>query len=155
MALLLLSACTRHVEVSAVKASRDLSGLRDEERQRPWAAFDVVVPASVARSIRRWQLSNVSFQIFRCNDSGDYYPAEARVKERRFHYTDLKEPLPSTVTLSFYAPLDQGHRETNVCGALDARGYSPIFLRSQTVRLPPMDIIFYHYDEQTGRWSPI
>ncbi|HEX6661286.1 MAG TPA: hypothetical protein VF067_05405, partial [Sphingomicrobium sp.] len=65
---LLLSACTRQVEVSAIKPSNDFSGLTDEERQRPnWAAFDVAVPASVARSIRRWQLSNVTLEVFRCN----------------------------------------------------------------------------------------
>jgi len=152
--LLLLTACTRQVQVSAVKPSNDFSGLTAEERHRQWIAFDVDIPASVARSIRRWELSNVTFQVFRCNKPDDYYPAAARLGGEWLEYEDLKEPLPSAVTLTFYVPQDQGHRETNVCGALDARGYSPVFLRGQTVRLPPLSMIFYRYDENTGRSIP-
>ena len=155
LGVLLLSACTRQVEVTAVKPSTDFSGLTKDERQRTvWAAFDVVVPASVARSIRRWELSNVTLNVFRCNHSEDFYPAEAKFNGQALKYDRLTEPLPPSSKLTFYVPQDPGHRETNVCAALDARGYSPVFLRSQTVRLPALSMIFYHYDEETGRSLP-
>jgi hypothetical protein len=134
-----------------VKPSSDFSGLTDEERQVPhWAAFDVAVPASVARSIRRWQLSNVTLQVFRCNNPNDAYPADARLNGKRLQYKELAEPLSPSTRLTFYVPLEPERQVANVCAALDARGYSPVFLRSQTVRLPPLRMTFPHYDERTG-----
>jgi hypothetical protein len=151
-----LSACTRHVEVSDVKPSKDFAGLTDEERQRPdWVAFDVAVPASVARSIRRWELSNVTLQVFRCGNPNDAYPADARLNGKHLEYKDLKEPLPASTRLTFYVPLDPQSREANACAALDARGFSPIFLRGRTVRLPPLRMTFPRYDDKTGRIIPI
>jgi hypothetical protein len=151
--LLSLSACTRHVKVSAVKPSKDFSGLTDYERKQPanWAAFDVVVPASVARSIRRWQLSNVTLQVFRCDNPDDAYPADARLNGKRLQYEDLKEPLSPSTRLTFYVPQEPNRQEANVCAALDARGNSPVFLRGQTVRLRRLRMTFPHYDERTGR----
>jgi hypothetical protein len=151
--MLVLSACTRHVEVSAVKPSKDLSGLTDFERKKRsnWVAFDVIVPARVARSIRRWQLSNVTLHVFRCNNPDDYYPSDARFNGKRFHYEDLREPLARSTRLTFYVPQEPVREETNLCAALDARGYSPVFLRGQTVRLPPLRMTFPHYDQKTGR----
>jgi hypothetical protein len=153
LGLLFLSACTRQVEVSAVQPSKDFSGLDTQERKlRPnWAAFDVLVPASVARSIRRWQLSNVTLQVFRCDKPDDAYPAEATLNGKRLRYDDLSEPLSPSTRLTFYVPLDPERREAAACAALDARGYLPVYLRGQTVRLPPMRITFPHYDEKTGR----
>ena len=150
--LVILSACTRQVEVSAVQPSKDFSGLdaNDRKLRLNWAAFDVVVPASVARSIRRWQLSNVTLHVFRCDQPDDAYPAEATLNGKPLHYDDLREPL-STTRLTFYVPQDPERREATACAALDARGYSPVFLRGQTVRLPPLRMTFPHYDEKTGR----
>ena len=151
--LLVLSACTRQVEVSAAKPSNDLGGLSDNERKAwaNWAAFDVVVPESVARSIRRWQLSNVTLKVFRCDNPADAYPADARLDGKPLQYENLKEPLPPSVRLTFYVPLEPEAREASACAALDARGYSPVFLRGQTDRLPPLKMTFPHYDEKTGR----
>jgi hypothetical protein len=151
--LIALSACTRQIEVPAVQPSKDFSGLDANERKlRPnWAAFDVLVPASVARSIRRWQLSNVTLKVFRCDRPDDAYPSEATLNGKPFHYNNLQEPLSPSTRLTFYVPLDQGRREGAACAALDARGHSPIFLRGQTVRLPPIQMTFPHYDEKTGR----
>ena len=132
--------------------SKDLSGLTEHERQQSdWVAFDVFVPADVARSIRRWELSNVSLNVFRCNKAEDYYPADARMAGKPLRYEDLKEPLPPSTKLTFYLPKQTAPLETNVCAALDARGYSPIFLRSQTIHMPSLNITFPHYDEKTGR----
>jgi hypothetical protein len=150
--MLVLSACTRHVEVSAVTPSKDFTGLSDYEKQgASWLAFDVAVPASVARSIRRWQLSNVTLQVFRCDNPGDAYPADARLNGKRLQYKDLSEPLPPSTRLTFYVPEEPASPPAKVCAALDARGYSPVFLRGQTVRLPPLRMTFPHYDEKTGR----
>ena len=139
--------------MSAVRPSKDFSGLTDYERKQPsnWAAFDVAVPANVARSIRRWRLSNVTLRVFRCNNPGDAYPADARLSGKRLQYEDLREPLPPSTPLTFYVPQESKREEAKVCAALDARGYSPIFLRGQTVRLPPLHMTFPHYDEKTGR----
>lgn len=138
-----------------MKPTNDFSGLTDDQRhRRNWVAFEVAIPADVARSIRRWELSNVTLHVFRCNKPDDAYPAEARLKGKRLYYADLKEPLPPSVALTFYVPQELGHRETNACAALDARGYSPVFLRGQTIRLPPVSMTFPHYDEKTGRFIP-
>jgi hypothetical protein len=151
--VLVVGACTRHVDVSAVRQSRDFSGLskHEHEEQPSWAAFDVIVPADIARSIRRWQLSNVTLQVFRCGNPNDAYPADARFDGKRLQYEDLREPLPASTRLTFYVPLDTQAHEANVCAALDARGYSPIFLRGQTLHLPPLRMTFPHYDKKTGR----
>jgi hypothetical protein len=156
--LLAVTACTRQVEVSAVKPSKDFSGLSKYERRwgAVWTAFDVMIPANVARSIRRWQLSNVSLLIFRCgNIEGgnfdDAYPAPATLNGKRLEYKNLREPLPASTRLTFYVPLETQGAKANACAALDARGYSPVALRSQTVRLPPLRMTFPHYDEKTGR----
>lgn len=155
MGLLILSACTRQVQVSAVKPSKDLSGLTEEERAIPdWAAFEAFLPAKVARSIRQLQLSNVTFSVFRCDKPEDYYPAEVRLNGKRLDYHDLKEPLPPLVKMMFYVPQGPGRPQPSVCAAFDARGYSLVFLRGQTVRLPPLSMILYHYDEKTGRFLP-
>jgi len=151
--LLVVTACTRQVEVSAVQPSKDFSGLSKYDLgERPiWTAFDVIVPANVARSIRRWQLSNVTLQVFRCGNSDDAYPAAATLNGKPLEYEDLREPLPASTRLTFYVPLEAQGANANACAALDARGYSPVFLRSQTVRLPPLRMTFPHYDEKTGR----
>jgi hypothetical protein len=150
--MLVLSACTRHVEV-VVRPSKDLSGLTDYEREQAtdWVAFDVLVPASVARSIRRWQLSNVTLQVFRCNDPEDNYPADARLNGMQLQYENLREPLPPSTRLTFYVPQEPSRQASKACAALDARGYSPIVLRGQTVALPPLRMIFPHYDAKSGR----
>jgi hypothetical protein len=152
--MLVLSACTRHVEVSAVTPSKDFTGLSDYERKQrsDWAAFDVVIPASVARSIRRWQLSNVTLQVFRCDNPDDAYPADARLNGKPLHYEDLSEPVPPLTRLTFYVPQEPTSQPANACAALDARGYfSPVFLRGQTVRVSPLQMTFPHYNEKTGR----
>ena len=153
ISMIVLSACTKQVDVSAVKPSKDFSGLTDYERKQRsnWAAFDVDVPASVARSIRRWQLSNVTLQVFRCNNPNDAYPADARFNGKRLQYEELREPLPRSTRVTFYVPQERGREEAKVCAALDARGYLPVFLRGQTVRLLPLRMMFPHYDERTGR----
>ncbi len=134
-------------------SSRDFSGLTKEERKErsSWAAFEMMVPSNVVRSIRRWELSNVTVDVFRCGDPGDAYPAEARFNGKRLRYEDLKEPLPPSTRLTFYVPQEPESQEGKICAALDARGYSPVFLRGQTIRLPPLRMTFPHYDEQTGR----
>jgi hypothetical protein len=139
--------------VSSVTPSKDFSGLTDYERKEVsnWAALDVAIPASVARSIKRWQLSNVTLQVFRCGNRDDAYPADARLNGKHFQYEDLKEPLPPSTRLTFYVPQNAERQVLNACAALDARGYSPLFLRGQTVRLPPLRMMFPHYDEKTGR----
>jgi hypothetical protein len=136
-----------------VTPSKDFSGLTDYERKNvsDWAAFDVAIPASVARSIRRWQLSNVTLQVFRCSNPDDAYPADARLNGKRLQYEDLKEPLPPSTRLTFYVPQKPERQVPNACAALDARGYSPLFLRGQTVHLPPLAMTFPHYDKKTGR----
>lgn len=151
--LLVVAACTRQVEVSAVRPSKDFSGRSKHDRgKRPiWTAFDVIVPANVARSIRRWQLSNVTLQVFRCSKPNDAYPAAATLNGKPLEYEDLREPLPASTRLTFYVPLETQRMEVNACAALDARGYSPVFLRSQTVRLPSSRMTFPHYDEKTGQ----
>jgi hypothetical protein len=151
--MLVLSACTRHVEVSAVTPSKDFTGLSEYERKEGpgWLAFDVAVPASVARSMRRWQLSNVTLQVFRCDNPDDAYPADARLNGKRLQYEDLSEPLPPSTRLTFYVPQEPARPPAKACAAFDARGYSPVFLRGQTVRLPPLRMTFPHYDEKTGR----
>lgn len=153
--IVVLSACTRQVKVSFVTPSKDFSGLTDYERKEGsnWIAFDVAIPASVARSIRRWQLSNVTLQVFRCSNRDDAYPADARLNGKRLEYEDLKDPLPPLTRLTFYVPQNGKRQVLNACAALDARGYSPLFLRGQTVRLPPLRMTFPHYDEKTGRIS--
>lgn len=153
--VLLLTACTRQVDISAVRPSQDLTGLSDDERKdvAHWIAFDVLVPANVARSIRRWQLSNVTLQIFRCGNPEDAYPANARLNGKLLDYEDLHEPLPPSTRLTFYVPLDPNHRPVNACAALDARGYSPVFLRGQVVPLTPLRVTLPHYDEKTGRMT--
>ena len=86
----------KHVEVSAVQSSRDFSALTDDERRAGAnsAAFDLVVPADVARSMRRWRLSNVTQKVLRCGSPDEAYPADARLKGKRLGYEDLREPLP-------------------------------------------------------------
>lgn len=103
LGMFVLSACTRHVEVSAVQPSRDFSALTDDERRAGAnsAAFDFVVPADVARSMRRWQLSNVTLKVLRCGSPDDAYPADARLKGKRLGYEDLREPLPPSTRLTF------------------------------------------------------
>ena len=151
--LLFVTACTRHVEVSAVRPSKDFSGLSEHDRgERPsWAAFDVIVQTNVARSIRRWQLSNVTLQVFRCGNADDAYPAAATLNGKPLEYEDLPEPSRASTRLTFYVPLETYGAAAEACAALDARGYSPVFLRSQTVRLPPLRMTFPHYDERTGQ----
>lgn len=151
--MLVLSACTRQVEVSAVTPSKDFTGLSDYERKQGsnWVAFDVALPASVARSIRRWQLSNVTLRVFRCDNPDDAYPADARLNGKRLRYEDLSEPLPPSTRLNFYVPQEPANHAAKACAALDARGYSPVALSGPTVRLPPLRMTFPHYDEKTGR----
>lgn len=151
---MLLVACTEQVEVAAIRPSKDISGLSTEERkQHDWAAFEVIVPASIARTIRRWELSNITLRIFRCDYREDAYPAEGHLDGKLFSYRDLREPLSPLTRLTFYFPQDSMRQQADVCAALDARGYSPIFLRSQTVRLPPLRTTFPHYDQNTGRMT--
>jgi hypothetical protein len=151
--MLLLTACTRRVDVSAVRPSKDFTGLSQNEREdvAHWSAFEALVPVEVARSIRRWQLTNVTLHIFRCGNPKDAYPANARLNGKPLDYDDLHEPLPPSTRLTFYVPLDPKHEPVDACAALDARGYSPVFLRGQTVHLSPLRATFPHFDEKTGR----
>jgi len=146
LAAVLTPSCTQPVRVSQLAAGTDYRGLwhqftDSEVRQFQWAAIDATVPASVARSIRRWQLSNVTLWIFRCSDPKDYFPAAASRDGDWFNYETLKEPLPSDVKLTFYLPKQVEERGRYDCAALDARGYSPIFLRGQTMRLPALRFV--------------
>jgi len=139
----LTPSCTRPVHVTQLLAGNDYRGLwhqyaASEVREFQWAAIDAAVPASVARSMRRWQLNNLTLRIFRCNDPKDFFPAFASRDGDWFNYQALKEPLPSSVTLTFYLPKHVEQRERYDCAALDARGYSPVFLRGQTMRLPAL-----------------
>src|SRR6266436_10181815 len=73
------SACTRPIHVT-LAAGRDYQGLWTEYAysnvgESQWAAIDAKVPTTVARSIRRWQLNNVTLWIFRCNDPKNFFPA--------------------------------------------------------------------------------
>jgi len=137
------SSCTRAIHVEEPTAGSDYRALQHEitdaylEKFR-WAAIDVAVPAPVARSIRAWELSNVTLYIFRCDDPADHYPAFANLDGNLFDYHALKQPLPSSVKLTFYLREDVEQRGGYDCAALDARGYSPIFLHSQTMPLPPL-----------------
>ncbi len=137
----LISSCTRDVRVTELAAGSDYRGLShlwtdSEVRQFEWAAIDAAIPASVARSIRRWQLNHVTLRIFRCGEPKDYFPAFASRGGDWFDYDALSEPLPSSVKLTFYLPKHVAEREEYDCAILDARGNSPVFLRGQTMRLP-------------------
>ena len=140
--LLLLAGCTKQVEVTSIHAGKDYSGLSDYERQQfDWAAIDVDISPSVARWFRRAQSSNVSLYLFRCRDPGNFYPADARLRGKLFNYEALREPLNAPVTLTFYVPRHVQERERYGCAALDARGYSPVFFHSQTMRLPALSFV--------------
>src|SRR4029453_6361145 len=133
-ALLALAGCTQPVEVPAITSSKDYSGLSDQERSEfDWAAIEVVVPVDVARSMGRWELGNISLDMFRCNEPDDAYPAHATMSGDLFTYQNIPEPVNQGVTLIFYVPKHVQERERYGCAALDARGYSPVFLRSQTL----------------------
>lgn len=139
LALLALAGCTRPVEVSPISSSTDYSGLADYERsQFDWAAVEVSLPASVARSIRRWELGSTHLNLFRCNEPDDRYPAPATLAGDLFDYRNIPHPVGDGVTLTFYVPKHVQENGRYDCAALDARGYSPVFLRSQTLRLPPL-----------------
>lgn len=70
-----VSACTKQVDVSAIEAGKDYSGLSNYERtQFEWAALDVAVSPEVASSLRRWELSNLSLYLFRCEEPDDFSP---------------------------------------------------------------------------------
>lgn len=134
------ASCTRPVQVS-LTAGRDYSGLWSEYAyshvgESQWAAVDVSFPADVARSLRRWQLNNVVLRFIRCGDPQNSYPASATLNGRIFDYEALKDPLPSSVKLTFYLPKQLYDRERYSCAVFDARGYSPIFLRSEVMPLP-------------------
>lgn len=139
------SSCTRPVHVT-LTAGRDYRGLWTESAysntgESQWAAIDADVPADVARSMRRWQLSNVTLWIFRCNDPKDFFPALASFNGRIFEYEALRDPLPSSTKLTFYLPKQVQQRERYDCAAFDARGYSPVFLRSETMHLPELSFV--------------
>lgn len=140
--LLVLGGCTKQVQVSAIQAGSDYNGLSDYERgQFDWAAIDVTIPASVARDFRRAQSSNVTLDLFRCDAPADAYPAYATMGGKLFDYDNFKEPLNDTVTLTFYLPRHVQQREQYGCAALDARGYSVVFFRSHTLRLPKLSFV--------------
>jgi hypothetical protein len=137
--LLFVSACMKPVDVSAIETGNDYSGLSAYERQQfDWAVVDVAISPDVARSLRRWVLNNVSLYLFRCKEPDDYYPASARMAGKLFNYQDLNETPARPITLTFYLPKDVQQRERYGCAAFDARGYSPVFLHGQTVRLPQL-----------------
>lgn len=139
----IISSCTRPVHVTALEASSDYKGLVQLEepetiRAREWAAIGVTIPASVARSIRRWQLSNTVLSFSRCGKPKDTYPAYLSLDGRRFDYRALRDPLPSAIKLTVYLPRDVEERGRYDCASLDARGYSPVALRGQEMRLPTL-----------------
>lgn len=136
---LLLSSCTERVEVSGLKAGDDYSGLTEYEKQEfEWAAIEVDVPPEAARLLRRWELNNVSLNLSRCEEPNSYYPADARRAGTFFTTNSLDEQPAQPITLIFYVPKDVQQRERFGCAILDARGYAPVFLNSQMLRLPPM-----------------
>lgn len=137
VAALLVSACTKQVDVSAIEAGNDYSGLSEyERRQFEWAAIDLAIPPEIVSSLRRWELSNVSLYLFRCEKPDDYFPADARIAGKLFRYQDLRPAKPAKLT--FYVPKAVQQRERYACAAFDARGYSPVFLHGRTVRLPQL-----------------
>jgi hypothetical protein len=130
-----VSACTKQVDVSAIEAGKDYSGLSNYERtQFEWAALDVAVSPEVASSLRRWELSNLSLYLFRCEEPDDFFPADARMAGKLFRYQDLEPAKPAKLT--FYVPKAVQQREGYGCAAFDAKGYSPFFLHGRAVRLP-------------------
>lgn len=142
-----LAGCTQAVNVPAIKPSADYSGLSEHERsQFDWAAVEMNIPTEVARSMRRWQLGNISLNMFRCDEPKDYYPADARMPGGLFSNLNIPEPLNQGVKVIFYVPKHVQERERYECAALDARGYSPVFLRSQVLRLPTLK--FETFDQQ-------
>ena len=137
VAALFVSACTKQVDVSAIEAGKDYSGLSENERKQfEWAAVDVDIPADVVSSLRRWELSNVSLYLFKCEEPADYFPADARMAGKAFRYQDLNPARPARLT--FYVSKAVQERERYACAAFDARGYSPVFLHGRTVRLPQL-----------------
>ena len=139
-----VAACTRQVDVSALESGTDYSGLSAYERQQfDWAALDVAVSPEVARSLRRWELNNVSLHLFRCNEPDDYYPADARLDGKLFDYQELEKSPAKPVTLTFYVPKHVQRRERYGCAAFDARGYSPVFLHGRAVRLPELRFVSF------------
>jgi hypothetical protein len=136
---LVSTGCAESVEVASITSSDDYSGLSTYERsQFDWAAVEIKVPAKVARSIRRWQLSNVWLDVFRCDNPANAYPAPATMAGNLFDYNILQEPLADHFKLIFYLPQHVQDQERYDCAALQARGYSPVFLRGQTLRLPKL-----------------
>lgn len=132
------------MDVSAIRPSSDYSGLSEYERsQFDWAAVEIDVPKEVARSMRRWELGNVSLDLFRCSEPEDAYPAHATMSGDLFTYLNIAEPVNQGVTLTFYIPKHVQERERYACAVLDARGYSPVFLRSQVVRLPTLRFVSF------------
>ena len=91
-----MTACTEQFEVSAVRPSRDFSGLSKSDfgERRVWAAFDVFIAPNVARSIRRWQLENVTLKVFRCDKPIDAYPAPAMLRGKLLHYRICRSLFP-------------------------------------------------------------
>ena len=137
LSVLMLSACAQEVAVAGIAAGDDLSGLSDYERREfEWGAIEVVIPAETAQTLQRWQLSNVSLHLSRCEEPSNYYPADARMNGTFFDPSDLEEQPTRPVTLTFYVPKHVQQREQYGCATLDARGYSPVLLTSQKMRLP-------------------
>jgi hypothetical protein len=140
------ASCTRQVQVTQLTTGADYRGLAhqytdSEVREFQWAAIDAALPDSVARSIRRWQLSNVTLRMFRCNDPKDYFPAPASLDGNWVKSETLKEPLPASVKFTFYLARQVEQRERYDCAEFDARGYSPVALRGQTMRLPVLRFV--------------
>jgi hypothetical protein len=128
----------QQAQVDHIACGDDFGGLSDYERQEfEWEAIDVVIPVETARLLKQWQLSNVSLELHRCLDPSDNYPSPARMGDTLFQYQDLPEKPRRPVTLTFYVPTHVQRRENFDCATFDARGYSPVILRSERLRLPP------------------
>ena len=118
-----------------VSSGDDFEGLTNYEKsQFAWAAIDVVLSNDTARAISRWELY-VHLRLFRCDDPEDDYPAAAYLKTGLLTHQVL-ENVGEPVTLTFFVPQHVIEREKFDCAALDAAGYSPVSMRSETVRLP-------------------
>lgn len=146
LSLLFLSACTEQVEVDRISASDDLSGLQDsEKREFDYGALEIVIPSKTARLLKRWQLSNVSLLLSRCDEPDDYYPADARMEGTYFDPENLERPSAGPVKLTFYLPKHVQDRSHFNCATFDARGYSPVFLKSKMMQMPAI-----HFERSRG-----
>ncbi|WP_226698885.1 hypothetical protein [Qipengyuania gaetbuli] len=135
LALIFLVGCTIQGDVLDVSNGKEFGGLTDYEKsQFAWAAIDVALPSDTAQAISRWELY-VHLRLFRCDDPEDDYPAPAHLKTGLLTHQML-ENVGEPVTLTFFVPQHVIEREKFECAALDAAGYWPVSMRSETVRLP-------------------